>query len=157
WGDRVPHVVEVDGDPKWVVDGVELGRASGSSVVQPDGTKSLGSAFIGWRIEQAHPAASNVGTTRLDLMDELGIWGQIVYPNVVGFGGQRFAQVGDPELRLLCATIYNDAMVEIQDASGGRLMPMGMTPWWDIDAAVREVARMHELGLHGVNTNADPQ
>jgi predicted TIM-barrel fold metal-dependent hydrolase len=157
WEDRVPRVVTVGGDPKWMVDGVELGRAGASSVVRPDGTKSLGSEFIGWTIEQAHPAASNVGRTRLDVMDELGIWGQIVYPNVVGFGGQRFAAVTDPELRLLCARLYNDAMAEIQDASGGRLMPMGMVPWWDIGAAVREVQRMQELGLHGVNTNADPQ
>jgi len=155
--ERVPHVEMIKDDPKWVVDGVILGRASASSVVGPDGTKSFGSEFIGWTIEQAHPAASNIGRTRLDVMDELGIWAQIVYPNVVGFGGQRFSEVKDPELRLMCATIFNDAMAEIQVQSGGRLMPMGMTPWWDIDEAVREVERMHELGLHGVNTNADPQ
>ena len=63
------------------------------------------------------------------MMDALGIHAQIVYPNVVGFGGQRFADVVDPELKLLCATIYNDAMAEIQDESGGRMFPMAMLPW----------------------------
>ena len=157
WEERVPQVKVIDGDPKWIADGVVLGRASASSVIGPDGSKSLGSEFIGWTIEQAHPAAWNSGRTRLDLMDELGVWAQIIYPNVVGFGGQRFAQVADPELRLLCASLYNDAMAEIQDESGGRLLPMGAVPWWDIDAAVKEVERFHGLGLHGVNTNADPQ
>src|SRR5581483_9312034 len=110
--ERVPHVEMIKDDPQWAVDGVILGRASASSVVGPGGTKSFGSEFIGWTIEQAHPAASNIGRTRLDVMDELGIWAQIVYPNVVGFGGQRFSEVKDPELRLMCATIFNDAMAE---------------------------------------------
>jgi predicted TIM-barrel fold metal-dependent hydrolase len=90
-------------------------------------------------------------------MDELGIHAQIVYPNVVGFGGQRFAGVVDPELKVLCATLYNDAMAEIQEQSGQRMFPMALMPWWDVDAAVAEVGRAHSLGLRGVNTNADPQ
>ena len=34
---------------------------------------------------------------------------------------------------------------------------MAILPWWDIDAAVAEVERVHALGLRGINTNADPQ
>jgi uncharacterized protein len=90
-------------------------------------------------------------------MDEQGIYAQIVYPNVVGFGGQRFVDVVDPTLKSLCATIYNDAMAEIQEESGDRMYPMAILPWWDIDAAVAEVARVHALGLRGINTNSDPQ
>jgi len=91
------------------------------------------------------------------LMDEVGIWGQILYPNAVGFGGQAMASVKDPQLRLAILQIWNDAMAEMQEQSGGRIMGMGLVPWWDIDAAVSEVERIHTLGLHGVNTNADPQ
>ena len=58
---------------------------------------------------------------------------------------------------MLCATIFNDAMAEFQETSGRRMFPMALLPWWDIDAAVAEVARAHALGLRGVNTNADPQ
>ena len=58
---------------------------------------------------------------------------------------------------MLCATIFNDAMAEIQERSGGRMFPMAIVPWWDIDGAVAEVERAHALGLRGVNTNADPQ
>jgi uncharacterized protein len=81
----------------------------------------------------------------------------VVYPNVAGFGGQKFADVGDAELRLMCVEIYNDAMAEMQDASGGRLYPMALLPWWDIDACVAEAERASQLGLRGVNMTSDPQ
>src|SRR5262249_29260607 len=63
----------------------------------------------------------------------------------------------DQDLRLLILQIWNDAMAEMQDESGGRIMGMGIMPWWDPRVAVAEVERIHALGLHGVNTNADPQ
>jgi predicted TIM-barrel fold metal-dependent hydrolase len=155
WAERVPRVREVDGRPMWTIDGEVFGSATGAAVIRPDGSKLFGTEFMRMGIDEVHAGASQV-EPRLAMMDELGIHAQIVYPNVVGFGGQRFANVVDPELKLLCATIYNDAMAEIQDASGGRMFPMAILPWWDIDAAVAEVARAHALGLRGVNTNADP-
>jgi predicted TIM-barrel fold metal-dependent hydrolase len=155
--DRVPHVEPVKGLPTWVVDGVVLGRALGASAIRPDGTKALGSGeFFRMELDDAHPGATFV-KPRLEVMDELGIWAQIVYPNAVGFGGQGFGKIEDIELRNLCATIWNDAMAEMQEESGGRLCPMGIIPWWDLEASAREVERMVSLGLKGVNTNADPQ
>jgi len=111
--DRVPRVVDVDGEPMWAVDDVVLQRASASSVVHRDGSRCRGTAFIGWTFDDAHLAAHDV-PTRLGVMDELGIWAQVVYPNAAGFGGQRFGAVDDPVLRNLCATLYNDAMVDLQ-------------------------------------------
>jgi predicted TIM-barrel fold metal-dependent hydrolase len=156
WVERVPQVREVNGRPMWTIDGEVLGQAIGASVVLPDGAKSLGTEFMRFTIDEVHPGASSI-EPRLAVMDALGIHAQIVYPNVVGFGGQRFADVVDPTLKVLCATIFNDAMAEFQEASGDRVFPMALLPWWDLDAAVAEVARAHSLGLRGVNTNADPQ
>jgi predicted TIM-barrel fold metal-dependent hydrolase len=156
WEDRVPQVREVDGRPMWTVDGDVLGNAIGAAVIEPDGSKMFGTGFMKLGIDDVHAGASQV-EPRLAVMDELGIHAQIVYPNVVGFGGQRFASVVDPELKVLCATLYNDAMAEIQEQSGQRMFPMALMPWWDVDAAVAEVARAHSPGLRGVNTNADPQ
>ena len=152
----MPRVSDVDGQPTWTLDGHVLTRASASSVVDREGNRSRGSAFIGWTIEDATPAAYDVDA-RLAVMDELGVHAQVVYPNVAGFGGQRFTEVADPELRLLCVTLYNDAMAEMQDASGGRLYPMALLPWWDVDASAAEAARSAGLGLRGVNMTSDPQ
>jgi predicted TIM-barrel fold metal-dependent hydrolase len=143
--------------PVWVVEeDVILGFAGGSSVINKDNVKVRGAGFVHWPLTDLSPAASFVGP-RLEMMDDVGIWGQIVYPNAVGFGGQSFASIADPELRMLCLTIWNDAMAELQEESGNRLYGMGVIPWWDTDLAVKEISRIHDLGLKGVNTNADPQ
>ena len=156
--DRLPRVREIGGQPMWVLDGsIELGRAGPSSVIRPDGSKALGAEFRQWRFDDTHPAAWDP-KSRLEIMDRLGVHAQIVYPNMVaGFGAQKLSATADPTLRLLCVTLFNDAMAEFQHASGQRLFPMALLPWWDIDAAAAEAERIHEMGLRGVNTNADPQ
>ncbi len=153
--DRVPRVVETDTGLQWVVDGVPIGRAMGSSVIRRDGTKVPGFDFITWDADEIVTASYDMGE-RLRVLDELGLWAQILYPNTAGFGAQRFGEIEDPELRRLCATLYNDAMVEIQEGSGGRLVPMALVPWWDLDASVAEVQRAASNGLRGVNLCSDP-
>ena len=154
--DRVPQVRDVDGTAMWTVDGIPMGRASASSVVHRDGSRSRGVGFISWTFDDAHPAAYDV-PTRLQVMDEVGVWAQIVYPNAAGFGGQRFGTIDDRVLKNLCATLYNDAMLELQEQGGGRLFPMALLPWWDIDASVAEAERAASMGLRGVNMTSDPQ
>jgi predicted TIM-barrel fold metal-dependent hydrolase len=170
--DLVPRVVMVDNDgrpdglgrvlttgqkPVWVVgEGTELGYAGGASVINKENVKIRGSEWIQWPLTEVSAAASYV-RPRLEMLDEVGIWGQIVYPNAVGFGGQNFARISDEELRLLCLTIWNDAMAEMQQESGQRLFGMAMLPWWDVELAVAEIARIHQMGIKGVNLTSDPQ
>ena len=118
------------GWPTWVCDGVVLQRAGASGVVDRAGVKVPGTAFMRWTIDDVHPGAYSV-PDRLAMMDDQGVWAHVVYPNTVGFGGQRFATVADADLRRLAVEIYNDAMAEIQEESGGRLLPMGVLPSWD--------------------------
>jgi predicted TIM-barrel fold metal-dependent hydrolase len=158
WKDRVPHVTQVEGQATWVVDGEVLGRAGAGGVIDKEGNK--GRSFEGlyeWEIDQAHAGAYDP-VARLALMDELGIWGQIIFPGVVGLGGQGLASiVADPELRTLCLEIFNDASAQIQADSGDRLLPMALLPAWDVDECVREIRRVKDLGLRGVNLTSDPQ
>ena len=153
---RVPHVEpDANGTPTWIVDGKELSKAGGAAVIKADGSKVFGTQFFGLGIEDVHAGAYSAAD-RLATMDELGIAAQIIYPNTFGLGGQTFAKLADPELRLLTVTIFNDAMAEMQSHSGGRLVPMAALPWWDIDVAVAEVERAHQMGLHGINTTTAP-
>lgn len=154
--DRVPQIGNVGGQVSWIIDGnVAIGLgASASSVFHKDGRTSSGIEFVNWRNADVIPASYDA-RARVALMDEAGIHAQIVYPNVMGFGGQNTAKV-DPELRLVSAQIYNDAMVELQEESGSRLIPMATLPWWDVKEAVREAKRIHANGLHGININSDP-
>jgi predicted TIM-barrel fold metal-dependent hydrolase len=157
--DRVPRVAQVEGAATWVVEGdVVLGRAGAGGVVDKDGVK--GRSFEGlyeWEIDQAHAAAYDP-VARMELLDEVGIWAHIIFPGVVGLGGQQLAEtVQDPVLRMLCVEIFNDASAELQAESGNRLLPMAILPAWDIEACVREVHRAATLGLRGVNLTSDPQ
>ena len=171
--DLVPRVEFLDGDdfntafgwsrntsersPVWAVENdIMLGFAGGASCIDKNNHKVRGAEFIKWPLTDVSPGATYV-EPRLAMMDDVGIHTQIIYPNAIGFGGQGFAKIKDPDLRLLCLTIWNDTMVDMAQESGGRLQGMGIVPWWDVDLAVREVERIHSMGLRGVNINSDPQ
>jgi uncharacterized protein len=156
--DRVPQVREVEGQPTWVVDGNVLGHASGGGVIARDGSKGRAlEALYQWGIDRIHVAAYDP-EARLAMMDESGVWAQVLFPNSIGLGGQGLsAAVEDAELRMLCIEIYNDAMAELQAESGNRLLPMPVLPAWDVGGCVREARRVAALGLRGVNITSDPQ
>ena len=137
--DRVPRVIDVNGEPMWSIDGVVLGRSGGGCVIKSDLEKQPGTEFMRWAPGVAHASAHDM-VARVEVMDELGLYAQVLYPNAAGFGSQKFADVKDVELRRLCASIYNEGMIEIQEISAGRLLPMALLPWWDIDGSVLEEA-----------------
>ena len=156
--DRVPRVEEVEGRPTWVVDGTTLGFAGGGGVIDRDGAKfAFQESMTVWSIDRVHEAAYDP-KVRLEILDESGIYAQVLFPNSIGLGGQGLSNtVGDPKLRRLCIEIYNDAMAELQADSGNRFLPMPVLPAWDIDECVREAERVAGLGMRGVNMTTDTQ
>ena len=154
--DLVPQLKERNGRRVWVVDGdIVIHGEGAASVVRPDGEKAEGIKFTRLTNEQVHAASYEVGA-RIQMMDTLGVHAQIMYPNLAGFGAQNFMKAGDAVLRLLCVQIYNDAMAEFQEASGERIFPMILVPWWDVDASVTEIRRCHAMGMKGVVTCSNP-
>jgi predicted TIM-barrel fold metal-dependent hydrolase len=95
-------------------------------------------------------------SARLKYMDEMGIWAMVLYPNVGGFGAQEFLRLDDRELMLACVTAYNDWQTEWASADSRRLLPITSTPFWDIDAAVREVRRCAKMGHRGILFTGEP-
>jgi predicted TIM-barrel fold metal-dependent hydrolase len=154
--DRVPQVKTIDGLQSWVIDGdklIGLG-ANPASCVKTDGSKYSGLEFLKVKLEDVHPASYSV-KERLELMNATGVSAQVLYPNILGFGGQNAARV-DAELRLASVQIFNDAMADIQNESGQRMFPMALLPWWDPKLAAKEIERVHAMGLRGININSDP-
>ncbi len=157
--DKVPHVEHIDGTDMWVIDGHAFGKAGSGGTIDHAGQKHpyIESQGGPWGIDDVHPAAWDA-TARLELMDSLGIERQVVFPNAIGLGGQNLVNtVKDPALVLLCIELYNDAMAEVQETSGNRLLPMPIMPAWSIEACVREAQRCAAMGYRGVNMTADPQ
>jgi predicted TIM-barrel fold metal-dependent hydrolase len=155
--DRVPHVETVDDQPTWIIDGASYGFARGGGVIGKDNSKlTIFDTFMKGH-DWVHPGAYDP-KARLEMMDECGIHAQVLYPNIVGNGGTAMnGLIGDPELRKLTLQIYNNAMADLWEESGHRLIGMAVLPAWDLDACVKEAERVADLGLRGVNMTTDPQ
>ena len=154
--DRVPQVKGTGAERAWIVDGdIQLQTAIPTSVIAKDGSKSKGVEFFAWQIEDVHRASYDM-KARVEVMDQFGLYAQVLYPNVAGFGSQNFMKVEDAGLRLSCAQIYNEAMAEIQADSGDRLLPMALMPWWNIEQSVVELERAKQMGLRGIVMCSDP-
>ena len=155
--DRVPRMAERNGKRRWWFDdSIPIGLPIASSVVDPDGQKVTGTVFFDFDNEMVHRASYDA-EARVAMLDELGLDAQIMYPNVAGFGNQNFLKSPDDALRLISVEIYNDALAEFQEDTGQRVFGMALLPWWDLDAAVREIERCHANGLRGIVTCSNPE
>jgi predicted TIM-barrel fold metal-dependent hydrolase len=90
-------------------------------------------------------------------LDEIGIWAQVVYPNVGGFGNQSFLTMTDDELRMACVRAYNDWLIEWCSVDRRRFIPIMATPFWDIEQSVTEIERCADLGHQGILFTGEPQ
>jgi predicted TIM-barrel fold metal-dependent hydrolase len=153
---RVPRIERQGEKLNWVLgeDRTVIMPGSPISVIGTDGTKRRSGDFMASRHGEVHESSTNL-KARLEVMDKLGIHAQILYPNVGGSMSTYF-KTSDDELRGLMVRIYNDAAAEAQADTGNRILPMAVVPFWNIDEAVSEVVRAHELGMRGVVMGGDP-
>lgn len=155
--DLVPQLRERNGRRRWWFDGdIAIGLPIASSVIDPDGEKITGTAFFEMDNDMVHRASFDA-EARVAMMDALGVHAQVMYPNVAGFGNQNFLKSPDDMLRLVSVQIYNDALVEFQEATGGRVFGMALLPWWDLEQAEAEIERVHANGLRGIVTCSNPE
>src|SRR5262249_34859692 len=98
--------------------------------------------------EECDPATFDA-SQRLVRLDEYGIDVQILYPNLIGIATPDIMELG-PELSVLCVRAYNDFLVEWSSADGRRLVPVAALPFWDLEAAVKEMTRCAGLGFKAI-------
>jgi predicted TIM-barrel fold metal-dependent hydrolase len=150
--ERVPHMTRnAQGRDIWELEGrqisvVGMTAPAGWPAPFPAGPPTL---------EECPPAAYDA-KARLDYLDEAGIWAQVLYPNVAGFGSQRFLSLDDPELKLVCVQAYNDFLRDWASADPNRLITIMAMPFWDVDAAVAEIERGVAAGHRGILFTGEP-
>jgi len=151
---QAPRMVRTD-------DGVDVWRFGTRERMIPVGA----TAVAGWpepfpsipkNIDECPPAAYDA-KARLDYMDGIGAWASALYPNIGGFGSETFLGLGDPELMLACVRAYNDWLIEWIEPDPRRFIPVMATPFWDVGAAVVEIARCRELGHRAILFTSAPQ
>jgi predicted TIM-barrel fold metal-dependent hydrolase len=158
--DMVPHVVTAKrlpdnelmaamtkvGDDVWIMGG----EAAEEMAASPVGVYGM----AGWKEPlPGHPPTINdidpAGwdpAMRLKRMDEYGIYAQMLYPNIAGFGGAGFLRLPDRKLKQDCVRAYNDFLHDWCSQDPKRLIPIAATPFWDLEFALEEIARCARLG-----------
>jgi predicted TIM-barrel fold metal-dependent hydrolase len=150
--DDVPHVERVEGADIWMLQNKRIGTVGTSA---PAGWPTFPPNYPPTYAD-CHPAAFDA-TARLAYMDEVGIWAQVLYPNVGGFGSENFLSIDDDELKVLSVRAYNDFLIEWCGADLRRLLPVLATPFWDVEATVREITRCAAAGARGILFTGEPQ
>jgi predicted TIM-barrel fold metal-dependent hydrolase len=154
--DKMPYMKTVNGQSLWFVEGDRPFGGVGTTVVAEGGIKVRGKLSLA-SFEEMDEASWKV-KPRLEIMDRMGVWAQIVYPNAGGFGATKFLGIDDKQLQIECCKIYNDAVAEWQHESNGRLFPQAFLPFWDLDATLKEARRIkEELHLTGVTMSDRPE
>jgi uncharacterized protein len=167
WSSRAPQkyrdvVPQVRPDSKgvmrWWLGDTPMFMAGGASYVNKVGEKTTMRSIditVGMDWNEIHEASYDA-KARLEILDKMGIWAQIVYPNAMGFAAYALINKLDRETGAAIVSIYNDAIAEWQAEGDDRLFPMAVLPFWDIPLAVAEVERIHAMGLRGITMAGNP-
>ena len=147
WGDLIPHVKyhERRQEDVWYIGDKKLYGAGAFaqanwSEFPPSHPKRLSEAFA--------PAIDP--KARLAYNDQVGVYYQLLYPNILGFHSHVFLNKMPRELASECVRAYNDWITEFCSADPKRLIPMMMLPFWDVEESVMEMRRAYEMGHKGV-------
>jgi predicted TIM-barrel fold metal-dependent hydrolase len=151
WGDAVPHVKQVDGRDVWFIRDQGVGSPGFTTMAGFNG--SVPESPLGY--EDILKSSFDPGE-RLKHMDAEGIYAQVLYPNVGGFGSGGFLKLEEPELMLECVRAYNDFLVEWCSEDSSRLVPVAAMPFWDVNECVKEVERAVAAGHKAVLACSQP-
>ena len=154
WRDAAPHIRkdESSGKEVWWVGGEPVLAVGMTAIAGFDGTLPECPDTM-----DDCPPGAHLAKERLAYLDREGIHGQVLYPNVGGFGSGAFLKLREPELMRACVCAYNDFIVEWASEDSDRLVPIMATPFWDVQASVREIERCAALGHRGVLFGGQPQ
>lgn len=152
--DRMPVQKTVDGVTSWYLDG-ELWAGGGGNTIATGREKVRGVLEVA-PFDVVDVCAWSV-KERLELLDEMGVFAQIIYPNGVGFSSNHMFAIDDEVVRRAVLEIYNDFLVEVQHASGGRLFPQAVLPVWDMDQTIAEMIRLIDQDIRGFTLTDKPE
>ena len=156
FADQTPRMVHKDdGTDVWIYDGKEhpnialnavAGRPPDEYGIEPTSMEEIRKGT--WDV-----------TTHVKDMSANGVLASINFPSFPRFAGQLFSEAArhDPESAHAMVRAYNDWHIEGWcGAAPGRLIPMAVPMFWDVDALVAEARRVASMGCHAFTFSANP-
>lgn len=149
-----PRVIELDdGTQAWTFENEVVRTVRGNTRTQPQFNQSP-HGFA--RFDEMRPGCYDPKERLLD-MDLDGVWAQLAFPDFCRFAGHRFIICHDKELARQCISAYNDFVVdEWCAADRERLHAVAILPFWEVEAAVREVQRVAGSGVKAFAFSENP-
>jgi len=165
WSDRLPAEYRERG-PRWVHD--DLGEAwlvDDSVRIPVSGSVTAGAW---WPPEERPgpfeplpwsevPLSCYEPKARVEAMNRDRVLASLLFPNLPGFAGSLFQRLKDKELAYLCIQAYNDWLLdEFAAALPGRVIGLGLIPFWDGKLAAHEAERAIAKGARAVSFSMAP-
>ncbi len=153
---RLVHQPDDRGGPgtdRWIFQGESIGVPGlGAVCTWPAEEWSIDPASL----SEMRPGAYDLHA-RLADMDVNGVLAGMNFPTFPGFAGTHLARMPDRELTNAAISAYNDYILEEWcDAAPGRFIPLGVLPFFDIDAAIVEARRIAAKGAVSVTLPETP-
>ena len=152
--DRGPKFERLDnGVDQWVFQGEVMGTVGlGATASWPKEEWS----FDPVGLAEMRPGCYDIHERVRD-MNANGVLASLNFPTAAGFAGAWLAGKPDQELSEIAVSAYNDWQIdELAGSYPGRIIPMGLLPFWDIDACVVELERIAAKGCTTVSFPETP-
>ncbi len=147
WGDRIPHVVELNENGKRIDRWAVYAKPRHNDVANCPAL--MGEPFPTYpKLWEEIPPAAYKPLDRLKALDADGVDAEVLFPNPPG---GTFFEFGDADFELEVVRAYNDALGEWRRASD-RYVPLAILPYLSAPEVIkREIERAAAAGHRGVN------
>ena len=148
FGQRVPK-----GSQVWQLEGLVYAQL-GLNAVAGKPREELGTEPL--RFDDMIPGCYDPAARVVD-MDIDGVQAELLFPSFPKFAGTMFQNVKDPELALLCTKAWNDYVhEEWVTPYPDRFIPVGILPYWDVEASIAELWRLAARGVRAISFPENP-
>jgi predicted TIM-barrel fold metal-dependent hydrolase len=146
--DEAPKCIKNEqGIDNWVFQGASMGPMGLNAVVSWPAEE--------WGMDPAGYAEMRPGAydihARMRDMDRNGILASMCFPTFAGFSAGFFQKAPDKDLAFRMLQAYNDWHVDEWCAAyPGRMIPIGISPVWNVEQMVSEIHRLSAKGVRAV-------
>ncbi len=141
----IPHVERTSEGEVWRIGSYSLPVAD-MAVIRSDGDPRARAA----RYADMHPAV-NDPSARVAAMDLDGVEVHTLWPNLIGFAGERLRYLGGTDWWVHAVRTYNDFLLsEFCAHAPSRLVGVGLVPFCDGRRAADEALRVASMGARAV-------